>query len=90
MLDLPTCKPLKTLCKIDILGRLAVRDLAWLRNCGLIFARMLSNASLRISEAFSACFLALCIARPSLQSQLENPVLMLISKLKYRNLIVAT
>ena len=40
-----------------------------------MLARMLSNASLRISEAFSACFPALCLARPSLQSQPEHPFL---------------
>ena len=42
-----------------------------------MLARMLSNASLRISEAFSACFLDLCLARPDLQSQLEISILIL-------------
>ena len=72
---IPQCqhfrKSLKTLCKIDILDRLAVRDSAWLRHCYLMLARMLPNASLHISEAFSVCFLDLCLARPNLQSQPE-------------------
>ena len=60
---------------MDILSAYAVRVRTCFQNCGLIFARMLSNASLRISEAFSACVLALCPARPSLQTQPQNSIL---------------
>ena len=59
-------KSFKTLGKINDLGGFAMRVLASFRNCCLMLARMLPNASLRTSKGFSACFLALGLARPSL------------------------
>ena len=70
-------KTLKTLEKNDMLSPLALCVGACCHHCDLMFARMFSNASLRISEAFSACFLALCLARPSFQSQPEISILIL-------------
>ena len=63
--------PLKHQGKNDILSPFALCVGACCHHCDLMFARMFSNASLRISEAFSACFLDLCLARPNLQSQPE-------------------
>ena len=68
-------KSLKTLEKNDILSPFALCVGACFHHCDLMFSRMLSNASLRISKAFSACFLALCLARPSFQSQPEISIL---------------
>ena len=68
-------KSFKTLGKNYILSPFALCVEACFHHCDLMFARMFSNASLRISEAFSACVLALCLARPSFQSQPEISIL---------------